>query len=227
MRRSRRRLGEDRACRGRGHRRFVAIRSSRLDGEDQRPRAGRSSGRAEVNLDPEVLYGRYEATSGQPIKRRSLREPIRASASACSGAPRAGRRPWRQKGRGVRQVTAVERAGRPASGREKEAGSWPTIWTSVRHHSGGRPGQLVHGPSVTPSEPVRQHAADYGPARTMLLLRTPIPTCGRKSRLESCDAEGPSGCAMRGPPITGRHGHARTHPLHRWCRRRRDWTRTS
>jgi hypothetical protein len=30
----------------------------------------------EVDLDPEVLYGRYEPASGLRIKRRTIREPV-------------------------------------------------------------------------------------------------------------------------------------------------------
>jgi hypothetical protein len=30
----------------------------------------------EVDLDPEVLYGRYEPASGQRIERRTIREPV-------------------------------------------------------------------------------------------------------------------------------------------------------
>ena len=30
----------------------------------------------EVDLDPEVLYGRYEPASGHRIERRTVREPV-------------------------------------------------------------------------------------------------------------------------------------------------------
>jgi Protein of unknown function (DUF2442) len=33
----------------------------------------------EVDLDPEVLYGRYESASGHRIERRTVREPARAA----------------------------------------------------------------------------------------------------------------------------------------------------
>ena len=33
----------------------------------------------EVDLDPDVLYGRFEPASGARLKRRTIREPIRAA----------------------------------------------------------------------------------------------------------------------------------------------------
>lgn len=33
----------------------------------------------EVDLDPEVLYGRFEPASGERIERRTIREPARAA----------------------------------------------------------------------------------------------------------------------------------------------------
>jgi hypothetical protein len=33
----------------------------------------------EVDIDPEVLYGRYEPASGHPIERRTVREPLTAA----------------------------------------------------------------------------------------------------------------------------------------------------
>jgi hypothetical protein len=33
-----------------------------------------------IDIDPEVLYGRYEPASGHPIERRTVREPDRAPA---------------------------------------------------------------------------------------------------------------------------------------------------
>jgi hypothetical protein len=32
----------------------------------------------EVDIDPEVLYGRYEPASGHSIERRTVREPLKA-----------------------------------------------------------------------------------------------------------------------------------------------------
>jgi len=33
----------------------------------------------EVDLDPDVLYGRFEPASGAHLKRRTIREPVRAA----------------------------------------------------------------------------------------------------------------------------------------------------
>lgn len=40
------------------------------------PESGTVEWPGEVDLDPEVLYGRYEPASGHPIERRTLREPV-------------------------------------------------------------------------------------------------------------------------------------------------------
>ena len=43
------------------------------------PESGTVEWPGEVDLDPEVLYGRYEPTSGERIERRTVREPATAS----------------------------------------------------------------------------------------------------------------------------------------------------
>jgi hypothetical protein len=40
------------------------------------PESGTVEWPGEVDLDPEVLYGRYEPASGHPIERRTLQEPV-------------------------------------------------------------------------------------------------------------------------------------------------------
>jgi hypothetical protein len=40
------------------------------------PEAGTIEWPGEVDLDPEVLYGRYEPASGHRIERRTVREPV-------------------------------------------------------------------------------------------------------------------------------------------------------
>jgi hypothetical protein len=43
------------------------------------PDSGTVEWPGEVDLDPEVLYGRYEPASGRPIPRRTIREPATAA----------------------------------------------------------------------------------------------------------------------------------------------------
>jgi hypothetical protein len=43
------------------------------------PESGTVEWPGEVDLDPEVLYGRYEPASGQRIERRTVREPATAA----------------------------------------------------------------------------------------------------------------------------------------------------
>jgi hypothetical protein len=43
------------------------------------PDSGTVEWPGEVDLDPEVLYGRYEPASGHRIERRTIREPARAT----------------------------------------------------------------------------------------------------------------------------------------------------
>jgi hypothetical protein len=43
------------------------------------PETGTVEWPGEVDLDPEVLYGRYEPASGHQIKRRTVREPATAA----------------------------------------------------------------------------------------------------------------------------------------------------
>jgi hypothetical protein len=43
------------------------------------PESGTVEWPGEVDLDPEVLYGRYEPASGHRIERRTLREPATAA----------------------------------------------------------------------------------------------------------------------------------------------------
>ena len=40
------------------------------------PQSGTVKWPGEVDLDPEVLYGRYEPASGHRIERRTVREPV-------------------------------------------------------------------------------------------------------------------------------------------------------
>jgi Protein of unknown function (DUF2442) len=43
------------------------------------PESGTVEWPGEVDLDPEVLYGRYEPASGHRIERRTVREPVTAA----------------------------------------------------------------------------------------------------------------------------------------------------
>ena len=43
------------------------------------PETGTVEWPGEVDLDPEVLYGRHEPASGAAIERRTIREPVRAA----------------------------------------------------------------------------------------------------------------------------------------------------
>ncbi len=43
------------------------------------PESGTVEWPGEVDLDPEVLYGRYEPASGQRIERRTVRQPVTAA----------------------------------------------------------------------------------------------------------------------------------------------------
>jgi Protein of unknown function (DUF2442) len=59
---------------------FAPIRDSREVFEQVRvnPETRTVEWPGEVDLDPEVLYGRYEPASGEKIKRRTVREPAHA-----------------------------------------------------------------------------------------------------------------------------------------------------
>jgi hypothetical protein len=43
------------------------------------PESGTVEWPGEIDIDPEVLYGRYEPASGHPIERRTVREPLTAA----------------------------------------------------------------------------------------------------------------------------------------------------
>lgn len=60
---------------------FAPIRDSRAKRVEQvrvNPETRTVEWPGEVDLDPEVLYGRYEPASGEKIKRRTVREPAHA-----------------------------------------------------------------------------------------------------------------------------------------------------
>lgn len=57
---------------------FAPLRERREVFEQVRvnPESGTVEWPGEVDLDPEVLYGRYEPVSGHRIERRAVREPL-------------------------------------------------------------------------------------------------------------------------------------------------------
>lgn len=52
------------------------IRVRRFESVRVNPEKGTVEWPGEVDLDPEVLYGRHEPASGERIERRTIREPV-------------------------------------------------------------------------------------------------------------------------------------------------------
>lgn len=60
---------------------FVPLRDPRIFSEVRiNEFSGTVEWPGEVDLDPEVLYGRFEPASGPPMRRRTVRQPQRAVA---------------------------------------------------------------------------------------------------------------------------------------------------